>query len=923
MQLIQNFWFKTFTNGNSYGEADVWLPLWQSASSVAYADVRYQKDENTQWDFAAGGGYRWLSDDMERLYDIYGFYNSYNSQYNNQFQQVMGGGNFRTDNWTVRGNYYYSVGPTQYNIASLNTLTFAPTTPGQTLQNYGLLSYGYENNYINGGVIEIGRTIPYSAGLSLFGGYYGFASSDARPFVNGFRARAEYRLDEAFNFKTPFIRHITLESMYQYDNVYKGAFTVGARLDIPLGKSYTGSKLQDAMMDYVRFYPYAIQGNMTSSTPVIYTQDGMPWVFDVVNNLNDFDAAISDNSNVVVVNNNIQLDIQKNISSNKYITGQNFEYAPGKFINVTGKSAPTTVTGANENYILGVSQNNTIRDLNLILAGQPDYATYLYSAITNLKPGSSDSVGKLTIDNITTNGAVNISVGSASSSNSIISIINSTFIPYFVKLSNANFITAISIVGYAPVSISNIDNNTIDFSKNYNIPNSGEYFYETGIYLESKNNNTQQVNVGSVSNNHINFGDASLSRAIYIQNNSSSAQNIGSVNGNIIVYGKNIALSDTSIGGTYLRAIYILNGGTNNTANQTIDSVSNNQITFGGGLTLSHDSSTGDIASLFGINIDNSNSTNQSITSVNNNIITFSDVTLNSKGPTQLSQGGFALSGLKIFSSGPSQMVTSVDNNTVNFGSINSEITSGNGLSSVSGILFDMYNPVVYPSGGGPVIPISQRVTSLNNNTINFNGDFSVSNSTSASSILSGLFVKSYSGANQSQVVSSIDSNQVNFKSTASTSTGTNSYVSGFEFFNVGADIAALNGQPIQYAQQFSLTNNTVSFAGNSVGLNVYGYHINQSAWAVGGDFANFNNESTVNVTNFYGNKYLVSGSADVTNENAIFLLNSSNTAGGPTHLGTINIKINASGGSDLSAANNGMQYTESPDTGNNITITP
>ena len=863
------------TNGGSYGEADLWLPIWQTWNSALYTDVRYEKDENLAWDIAVGAGYRWLSDDVERLYDIYGFYNSYNSNYNNQFQQVMGGGSVRTDNWTFRGNYYYSVGQTQYNVAGLNTFTLIQDPNGGDIQNNGLVSYGFENNYINGGVLEIGRTIPYSPGLSLFGGYYGFASSDTHPFINGGRARAEYRLDEAFNFKTTMARHITLEAMYQYDNVNLGTFTVGARVDIPLGKSYTNSKLQDAMMDYVRFYPHAVQEDTTGTTPVIYTQNGAPVIFDVVNNTADFETAAMDDSNVIVVNGSFDLDESVLLSSGKYVTGQNYEYSLGQFANLTGSSTIPTITGATSisgapQWLLYVQNNNTVRDLNLQTQASTDGQALSY-VITNYL----GSVGNLTIDNITTNGAIGLYI-SDNNAPSVISITNSHFTPTtsIGVPSTPTTPIAIKVESGASATVSNVDNNIILFSTPGNTYLDG-YAYQQGISLTTDGNAADNLTIGSVSGNTITFGDYVLGAGIYIDGNTGN-QTIGNVDNNIISFGKYAGVSVANLLGDNAGGI-VINNPSSSSGVQHITSVSGNTISFGDYATVS--SACTSTCRLNGIYLNNQfNGTTQTIGSVDNNIISF--------GNYANATSGGVINGIWV-GNNSAQTVTSINANKISFGN-NATISDGGttGVASMAGIY-------IFNFQGSD----AQTITAVNDNSVTFGAGAMANGMTTNSNItLAGLYFNSYGTptGNQSQNVASIAGNQITFAgaTNASGSSSTTGVIGGFVFKNSTATATT---------SSFGLTNNSVSFegqqgmAGTGTNINIFGISVSTTAG------------NTIDFTQFYGNSITLSNEATLSTAQLV-------------NNGTMNITIGDHGISTLELANPGITFDES---GNTINVTP
>jgi hypothetical protein len=664
------------SNGGSYGEADIWTPIWQAWDRILYVDIRGQKDNASSWDGAAGLGYRWLSDDGERLYDVHSYYNYYNSTYNKVYQQAVLGGRFRTENWSVRGDYYYSIGQTEYTEHSLDTLDLIHT---QGIQYEGLISFGSENNFINGGTIELGRTIPYAPGLSLYAGYYGFAKDLSHPFISGVKARAEYVLDEAFDFKAPFMRHITLESVYQYDNVNLGAFTVGARIDVPLGKSHTSSRLQEYMLDYVRFYPHAIQEHIEATPPTLYTQNGTTVIFDKVETASDLHTALTDNSTVVIIKNNFQLAAPETIGNGKYITGQNYEYMPGLFMNISGNTTLPTLTAALNSNLFVLGQNDTLIDLNLMIkqtATGVDKIDNIYILTNN----NNNSIGSLNVDNLTANGGVYINVGDATNSSNI-SITNSTLNSINLQTSTiSSGMTIANIEGnkvnasmtfdnIGIQNIANVNSNTvgnITFNNigggTQTISNVNSNILQTGRISFYNNKGTQ--NISSVNNNTL---SSSLGLILFFNGSSSgvATQNISNVNNNILNLAAinfnnenngtqnivNVSGNQMTFGDSVqnMNAIYFNNNSTNA---QTITNVTDNQITFGNGAS-----------NVNGIYFNNSNTGVQNIVNTNANNIAFGNYAY-ATNAIYFSNKNLNL----IFNSSIIQNITNVNNNQITFG---------------------------------------------------------------------------------------------------------------------------------------------------------------------------------------------------------------------------------------------------------------
>ena len=571
-----------------------------------------------------------------------------------------------------------------------------------------------------------------------------------------------------------------------------------------------------------------------------------------------------------------------------------------------------TITGFNDADIFSVTSptgttTTTIRDLNLTTSGQPASGALL-NAVTNY---GDTSVGNLTIDNITTNGAVNIDVTDASI-NSVVSITDSTFNPAAVYGSVATPIKAISITANnSTVSIGNIDDNTITFSSSTGNLNPGESddAYQMGINLYASGNNglissNSAAGIdGSISDNTITFGNNSLSMGISVGQNSSAATwNLGNINGNTISMGDigSVGPSNNAvIGGIFLSS-------KSQTSASSVTSVSGNVITIGNAppaagdtpaaLTLSQNVTFNGILIINGYN----GGGTQTIGAVNNNTVTFNnDITYTLM--TGAANSTNEIAGIQIYENGGTQNITSVSGNKINFnGSLDVTNNGSNNTVFWSGIDLFMYNGGMTPPAG------TQTVTSgINSNTVNFNGAVTSNGGTSPgvdNNYVNGLQINGFSGnSNQTQTVSSISGNAVNFN--AATSTTGNGYVSGMFFSTYGTTTSSP-------ALSFSVTNNAVSFADAITGLsNVTGYYL----------YVGNNSGANMTVNAMYGNDLVVNDIVDTTDTG--ILLQNQNFGG------TMTININDPDGSTtggvpgLEAANNGTVVVETGNGTANITI--
>jgi hypothetical protein len=532
------------------------------------------------------------------------------------------------------------------------------------------------------------------------------------------------------------------------------------------------------------------------------------------------------------------------------------------------------------------------------------------------------------IDNITTNGAISIVVADGSS-NSVINIDNSTFNPTAAPLdiyvaSPASTIDIRSGADGAKIStvtVNSIDNNTFNFTSIADSPNYqnaialfGNTVIDVSYDFQPTLNNgyvpageSGRLNITSVSDNKINFGDNVFGAGIRI-NYSFYNQAIGNLNNNTIVFG-DFALPDkafVAIGG-----IVITNPFSQNAQTQTITSVSGNHITFGDGLSQQGFQAS-EANRLAGIYLNNQGTTVpgdpnnlvQNIGAVDNNVIMFGN------DASVLGNSG-VITGIWL-GTNSEQTVKSMSNNSITFGTgatvSNSSASLGQdgGNQTLTGIYIFNY--------GGT----TQTVKALTDNTIIFGSGASASNRNLGTNVpvtLAGIYTSSYGGnanntAAQTQNIS-LSNNQVTFSGTTNAEgmTSTTGLVGGFVFFNNAIRATSVS------TSTFSFVNNTVAFegvqSGSDTSVNTYGINV-------------ITNSSTASAvfSDFYGN--------NITGSNGAFAIQNAQLVNSVTG-GTITININdptqpnnLGGINGLIQANNDIQFPSGQGAGTTINaLTP
>lgn len=167
------------------GEADLFLPLAQDASTLLFGNVRTRFDGDGGREGNFGLGVRHMLDQGWNL-GLYSYFDRRRSDYGNYFSQVTVGGEALSLDWDLRVNGYLPVGQRSHQVDSLNTATVSGTS---------VIFRGGEERSLGGFDAEAGWRIPLfdaegDKHLRIYGGGYRFAAAEA-PTVQGPRGRIE------------------------------------------------------------------------------------------------------------------------------------------------------------------------------------------------------------------------------------------------------------------------------------------------------------------------------------------------------------------------------------------------------------------------------------------------------------------------------------------------------------------------------------------------------------------------------------------------------------------------------------------------------------------------------------------------------------------------------------------------------------
>tara|TARA_R110000868_G_scaffold410898_1_gene700775 strand:- start:179 stop:2599 length:2421 start_codon:yes stop_codon:yes gene_type:complete len=454
---------------NSFGELDTFIPVWQNATNVAFLNFRGLDRSGPSLEGNFGGGYRQLFSDEEWLWGAHGFYDLSNSQYNNTFQQVTLGGELKNETWAFLANGYIPVGQTSHNVASLSSTELRAGGDN-----------GFSNLYFNNGVeqamggfdAEVGFSIPGLQDLTVYGGGYAFFAANT-PSLGGPRSRITYDWWLPFGESkwASVFEKITFESAVQYDKQRGTQWYVGARLRVGIGSDIKDmTRMQRRMTDYVYRDADIVTGSKKNWQQA--TQDGKAITVAKVSTEDAFQSAIDNDATVIGVDGNINFSREHVLANGQTVTGDSFTYN-GVETNIVNNGQLTqvaTVAGVtgNEQGLLIVGQNNTVRDITLQGNDELNELNPFTSMVlrnfthTDAFVGGG-SVGTLTVNNVAfKQGGMALQVADAST-NSHISVTNSA-----VTWDTDNAGAALGMGIYAnegsTVTVDNITNNTFNMS---------------------------------------------------------------------------------------------------------------------------------------------------------------------------------------------------------------------------------------------------------------------------------------------------------------------------------------------------------------------------------------------------------------------------------------------------------------------------
>ncbi|WP_168735336.1 inverse autotransporter beta domain-containing protein [Pseudothauera rhizosphaerae] len=235
-------------NRRTLREADLFVPVWQNADTLLFANLRGRFDNRHSREGNLGLGLRRMLDSGWNV-GIYGYLDRRRTEFDNHFNQATAGFEALGPDWDFRANVYRPTGDKARELntvgggastAALSGTTITVTTPGST---------AYEERALKGYDAEIGWRVPLfetegARQLRLHAGGYRF--SDAGTTVSGPRIRVELAIEDLAWFGNGTALFLGAEA--QKDDERGSQNFLSLRLRIPLDKE-TSRPAQRSMQE--------------------------------------------------------------------------------------------------------------------------------------------------------------------------------------------------------------------------------------------------------------------------------------------------------------------------------------------------------------------------------------------------------------------------------------------------------------------------------------------------------------------------------------------------------------------------------------------------------------------------------------------------------------------------------------------------
>jgi len=410
------------------------IPIYQTSSNkLLFTDVRLYNPNGTPLEGNIDLGFRRLFHQGRRLLGFYGGDDRFRSETRNYFNQAHAGFEFWQNRFFVGGNVYVPVGTSVYNNDALNVASLSSTS---TSYRYNIAFEAGKERALPGADAEVGYDITPS--LTVYGGGYYFDHSDARS-IAGPKLRATYTLyrARAHQLLAHFDR-IRLEGLISHDSVRGTTWMAGLRFTFGFSNRFNPTTgLARHMADPIRRDLNVVSENYRLS-PELYTINGNLAQVDIVSNSSGrtIDDAVDGDADIIRI-------IGSQTAEGELVIG-------GRDLAITGGQYDFTVNG--QPYTVPKSgTSGTLAALSgaatlFNLSGGIENVKLEHLTIANLENDqmaleNDGSFGHLTVDDITSNAPIYLSITGTDETGQL------TFINNQINMTNSTAVSGISAQG--------------------------------------------------------------------------------------------------------------------------------------------------------------------------------------------------------------------------------------------------------------------------------------------------------------------------------------------------------------------------------------------------------------------------------------------------------------------------------------------
>ena len=340
-----------------FGEADIFIPLFQSPQTIFFASVRGLDYEGKPVEGNFGLGVRHIFDSFDWMMGLYAFYDRNRTRENNFYNQVTFGVELKTDKFTFDANGYIPFGKIQQRASAFDkTALIDGVAPFKNI----LFKTGYEVALwgLDG---EVGYEV--FEGLSFYGGGFYF-HRDKVDTVAGPFARMNWTYDFDYNYPLIFDQfHFELGG--SYDSVREWRFYTGIKFSWLLGTraDQLPRGIAKRMYEYVRRdYDIISTGNNDAPMQLLEKSPGNPVNVNIVTDFAQFTTALTNGADVIALQGTASAGASGSIlAAGQTLTGKNYVFGDNISIQLS-------TGGTFDDGIIQVSSNNTIRDMTMTKA---------------------------------------------------------------------------------------------------------------------------------------------------------------------------------------------------------------------------------------------------------------------------------------------------------------------------------------------------------------------------------------------------------------------------------------------------------------------------------------------------------------------------------------------------------------------------